>query len=76
MRDNRWALLCPCCGATICGKCGQYEDRLASAVDSYEGTGRYARGVRRAWAKHKREVDHRYMDDDGTSLGKVEEVAP
>ena len=64
---NIYAMFCPCCGAAVCGKCGQYADRLEAGGDS-ELDRRWRQGVARAWRRHREEYEHDWLDKPGSAV--------
>ena len=66
-RPNIYAMFCPCCGAAVCGKCGQYADRLEAGGDS-ELDRRWRQGVARAWRRHREEYEHDWLDKPGSAV--------
>ena len=66
-RPNIYAMFCPCCGAAVCGKCGQYADRLEAGGDS-EPDRRWRQGVARAWRRHREEYEHDWLDKPGSAV--------
>lgn len=63
-KHNPWLFLCPCCGESICGKCGEIEERFNNLCGCDE-CNRYQRRLAKRQQEHLDTYEHPVAEEDG-----------